>query len=94
MKEVYPDYAQRVKFYAVGSDPTETLESLESYRQGQAHPWPVAVGEGQVLRDLNVLVQSTKIAFDARGVIVYRSGYGQGGPEEWRQVFDMLNSSK
>jgi hypothetical protein len=93
MKEVYPDYSDRVDFYAVGSDPGESLERLEDYRQGQGYPWPVAVGEGELLRDLEVLVQSTKIAFDANGVITYRSGYGQGGPEEWRQVFEELAGS-
>jgi hypothetical protein len=90
MKEVYPDFAGSVDFYAVGSDPTESLERLESFRQGQEHPWPVATAEGSLLRDLEVLVQSTKIAMDSEGVIVYRSGYGQGGPEEWRRVFSEL----
>jgi FKBP-type peptidyl-prolyl cis-trans isomerase 2 len=93
MKEVYPDYTDRVAFYAVGSDPGESLERLEGYRQEQGHPWPVAVGEGSLLRELDVLVQSTKIAFDSDGVITYRAGYGQGDPEEWRRVFEELAGS-
>lgn len=94
MKEIYPDYAEEVAFYAVGSDPGESLERLESYRKQQGYPWPVATAQGNLLRDLNVLVQSTKVAFDSSGVIVYRAGYGQGGPQEWREVFDMLNSNR
>jgi FKBP-type peptidyl-prolyl cis-trans isomerase 2 len=94
MKEIYPDYADRVDFYAVGSDPGESLERLEDYQQGQNHPWPVAVGEGNLLRELDVLVQSTKIAFDSRGVITYRAGYGQGDPEQWRRVFEELAVSR
>jgi thiol-disulfide isomerase/thioredoxin len=93
MKEVYPDFAGSVDFYAVGSDPTEALERLESFRQGQGHPWPVATVQGTLLRDLEVLVQSTKVAINSEGVIVYRSGYGQGGPEEWRRVFAGLAES-
>lgn len=94
MKEVYPDFTNRVAFYAVGSDPGESLERLERYRQDQGYPWPVATGEGDILRDLDVLVQSTKIAFDANGVITYRDGYGRGDPEEWRRVFQELATSQ
>ena len=90
MKEVYPDYSGRVAFYAVGSDPTESLELLERFRQEQGYPWPVATPVGDLLRDFEVLVQSTKVAFDSHGVIVYRAGYGQGGLEEWRQGFEEL----
>ena len=43
-----------------------------------------------MLRDMKVLVQSTKIAIDAQGVIVYRDGYGRGGEDVWRQVFKDL----
>ena len=48
---------------------------------------------GTMLRDLKVLVQSTKIAVDSQGVIIYRDGYGQGDEETWRQVFQDLASS-
>ena len=54
------------------------------------HPWPVATAPGQVMADLGVTIQSTKIAFDSRGMITYREGMGQGNDEEWRQVFTEL----
>ncbi|MDA0734595.1 MAG: hypothetical protein O2909_09250 [Chloroflexi bacterium] len=92
MKNVYPEYADQVAFYAVGTDPNEAVERLEGYRQQQGYPWPVAVAQGAMLRDLNVLVQSTKVVFDSRGVQVYRAGFGQGGPDEWRKVFEDLAS--
>ena len=93
LKSIYPEYADRVDFYAVGSDPTESLKVLEAYRQQQGYPWPVAEAVGTTLRDLKVQVQSTKLAFDSQGVIVYRDGYGQGGPDRWRQVFQELAAS-
>ena len=94
MKQVYPQYADRVAFYAVGTDPSERLETLEAFRTNQEYPWPVAVGQGNMLRDLNILVQSSKVAFDSHGVIVYRDGYGRGGPDEWRQAFEELAASQ
>ena len=77
-------------FYAVGEDPTEPLERLEDYRLQQDYPWPVAEAGPGMLAYLRVLVQATKIAFDRQGIITYRDGYGGGGEETWRQVFDDL----
>ena len=39
---------------------------------------------------LDVTVQSTKIAIDADGVIVYRAGYGKGTGKGWISVFEKL----
>ena len=93
LKSIYPEFADRVDFYAVGSDPTQSVSVLDAYRQQQGYPWPVAEAVGTTLRDLKVQVQSTKLAFDSQGVIVYRDGYGQGGPDRWRQVFQELAAS-
>ena len=41
-----------------------------------------------MLEDFNVRIQSTKIAIDFNGVIIYRAGYGQGTIEEWISVFE------
>ena len=35
-------------------------------------------------------VQSTKIAIDADGVIVYRASYGKGTGKDWISVFEKL----
>jgi hypothetical protein len=88
MKDVHPDYADRVILYAVGASPVDSLEGLESFRQREGHPWPVAAPEGSMLRDLNVAIRSTKIAFDADGIITYRASFGDADAEEWRQVFE------
>ena len=80
-------------FYAIGTDPTEKLDKLEAYREREGHPWLVSEPTGTMLRDLQVLVQSTKIAVDSQGVVIYRDGYGQGDEETWRQVFRDLAES-
>jgi len=69
------------------------LDKLEAYREREGHPWLVAEPAGTMLKDLKVLVQSTKIAVDPQGVIIYRDGYGQGGEETWRRVFQDLAAS-
>ena len=90
MKEIWPDYADKVAFYAVGTDPSERIDKLEEYSVRQGYPWPVAqAGEG-MLAAFRVVQQSTKIAFDSNGTIVYRDGYGYGDDETWRRVFEEL----
>lgn len=90
MKELYPQYQDAVAFYSVSVDPSETIEELQAYRQQQGYPWPVATAGPRMLADLNVRVQSTKLAFGRDGVITYRDGYGKGNDERWRQVFEEL----
>ena len=87
MKDVYPEFAGRVDFYAIGLSPYESIEILEADRDKMGYPWPVAEIERGVLKDLGVLIQSTKIALDHQGIITYRAGYAAGGPSEWREVF-------
>ena len=90
MKEIYPEYADEVAFYVVGVDPSESIEELEAYSDSQGYPWPMAVHERDMLRKLNIRVQSSKVAVDRDGVIVYRDGYAQGSDETWRSVFEEL----
>lgn len=93
MKTIYPEYSGQVNFYAIAvSKNFDNLERLENYRERNGHPWPVAniADEQSALAELNVAYQSTKIAFDSRGIIIYRDGFGGGGTDTWRQVFTEL----
>ena len=92
MKEVYPAYADDVAFYAIGQDPNESLELMESYRRQQGYPWPIAETERQTLSTLRVLQQSTKIAVNSEGLITYRQAHG-GDPKVWKTVFEELAST-
>ncbi len=90
MKDVYPEFADQVDFYAVGQDPSESLKKMERYRQEQGYPWPVAKTDTSTLKKLRVLQSSTKVAVDDRGIIAYRAVHGGGDPETWRAVFTQL----
>lgn len=93
MKQVYPQYADKVDFYAVGVFPSEDIEVYEKFRLEKDYPWPVAVPKGGLLPDLRVTIQSTKIAFDGAGIITHRAGMADGTPETWHQVFSDLAAS-
>ena len=89
MRDIYPDYAEDVAFFAVGAHYgiIENIDTLEANREKNNYPWPVAAASPQILVDLGITLQSTKIAFDSTGTIVYRDEMGQGDDEEWRRVF-------
>ena len=93
MKDIYPQYSEDVDFYAIGVHPgiVEDIEVLETYRAERGHPWSVATAPSQVMADLGVTIQSTKIAFDSQGTIVYREGMGLGSDEEWHRIFTELS---
>ena len=74
-------------FYGVGFDPTETLDELESYRERNDFVYQAAVGVGRIIPTFNVRSQSTKVAMDGSGVIVYRAGKSGGSDADWRKVF-------
>ena len=89
LKDIYPEFAEQVTFYAVGQDPTETLDDLERTRRERGYPWPIAEPVDKMLIDLRVLQESTKIAFDSRGIIVYRK-LGGGDMDSMPGIFRKL----
>jgi hypothetical protein len=93
MKEIYPEFADSVDFYAIGQDPTEGIQELEDFRVKEGHPWPVATVSGEVLRNLRIVSQSTKVAVDHRGAITYRAGFGDGDGDKWQEVLADLASA-
>lgn len=79
-------------FYAIGIDPTEGLPLLEQYKKAQGYPWPMATASPGMLPDYHVITQSTKVAIDGSGVIIFRAGYGVESPDTWHEVFSQLAS--
>ena len=90
MKEIYPEYADEVAFYGIGVDPGESIELLEAYSDSQGYPWLMAIPNPDMLHKFNIQVQSSKVALDRNGVIVYRDGYAKGSDETWRSVFEEI----
>jgi thiol-disulfide isomerase/thioredoxin len=93
MMGVYPDFKDSVAFYAVGQDPSESIGELISAAENRGYSWPIASAGPGMLRDLNILSQSSKLAFDQNGEISYKAGYSQGDADTWRQVFEELVAS-
>ncbi len=49
---------------------------------------------GRIVPDFGITVQSSKVAMDGSGIIVYRAGKGGGNAATWRQVFADLAAGR
>ena len=91
IKEIQPRFATDVTFVPVDIGSGWDLKELQLFAQEKDYPWLVGLADRKVLEAFDVKVQSTKIAIDADGVIIYRAGYGKGTNEEWISVFEKLS---
>ena len=90
MKEIQPKFAEAVAFIAVDIGYSAKLADLRTFAEEKDYPWAVGQGNVNMLKAFGVTIQSTKIAVDADGIIVYRAGYGVGTSEEWARVFSTM----
>jgi len=90
LKDVYPRYADRVGFVAVGIDPTEGPDVLRAYAEENGYPWTVTLGEREVLERYGVVSTATKFAVDRQGIIAFQRGYGVIDAGGWEGVFEDL----
>ena len=93
LKDIYPEYADRVNFLALSYSPLLEVDHDQGVWQEEKWPWLTGEPMGTMARDYRVVLSSTKIAFDSRGVIIYRAGFGESDDEEFRRVFAKLAAS-
>ena len=75
---------------AVGIDPTEGPDVLQSYRDAMGYPWTVTLGSRDVLERYGVTQTAVKYGIDRQGTIAFYRGYGVGDAAGWEAVFEDL----
>ena len=90
LKNVQPEYADRVKILAVNVDPLETDEEIASYRDAEGFPWPMTAAYPDVVKSYNVTRQAAYVAIDADGVVFSSVTYGRKDADDWRGLFEAL----
>jgi hypothetical protein len=83
-----------VAVYLVSYDTFQDVVKEEQHLREAGLTFPVAYPVGTMLRDYRIVIQGTKIAFDPRGVIIHRAGFGEGTEEDLRTVFQKLAASR
>ena len=93
LKNVHPEYSDRVGVVAIGIDPLETPERIRSYRDNEGFSWPMTPADGAVVKSFNVTRQAAYVTLDSNGVVVSSVKYGREDSDDWRAVFEGLLGS-
>ena len=93
LKEVHPEYADRVNFLAVGVDPGESAEKILSYKNAEGFTWPMTTADTEMLRAYGVTSQATHATLDSNGIILEGVTSGSHNADDWRSLFDGLLGS-
>ena len=89
MKDVHHNYRDTINVYVINVEKDRGLGELARLMEDESYPWPLASPSSDMLKDLSVVTQPTKIAFDRFGRIGYRSS-SPGDSELWPDVFEDL----
>ena len=90
MTALYPDFEADLTIVAVGFGSSQTVEALTSHQQDRGYAGTFAEGPDSMVRDFNVLTQSTKIGVTADGAIQFRERYGTSSSGVWRSRLQAL----
>ena len=93
LKEVHPEYADRVNVLAVGVDPGESAEKILDYKNSSGFTWPMTTADSAMLRAYGVTGQATYASLDSNSIILEGVTSGSHNADDWRKVFDGLLGS-
>jgi hypothetical protein len=93
LKPLYLPVKDKVGFYAVDIDPSETIDMVRQYPITTGYSWTYALGNVGMLQTLNVTSTDIKYVVDQNGVITYTAGYGVADVATWTNVLQALVST-
>ena len=93
LKDIYPDYADRVDFLAVDVDPNEGASKIAGYKLSEGFIWPMTTVDRDMLENYRVTRQATFATIGADGIIASSVASGSRSDDGWRQVFESLIDS-
>ena len=79
-----------MKVIAIGTDPSETADTVRSYRDNQGITYRMAAARTDIVRAYNITTQSSKVGVDRNGIVQVRSGPGTRGDDWWQNAFNTL----
>ena len=74
-------------------DVLATPEEVSDYGQRIGLTMPIAFMGALMPSDFKIKRQSTKVALDLNGIVVYRGGYGSGSLAEYEKILADLAAS-
>ncbi len=89
LKNIYPQYSDKVVFAAVSLDLFENQEVIKKYKDKRGFAGDFSQGNREILSDYNVISTTTKYAIDKNGIVQYR-GVGILSNQNWNILFSQL----
>ncbi len=86
LKELEPTFRDKLTVVLISFDGNEAKETLRQFFSSNGYTWTTGLGNQDVLSKYGVFTQSTKIALNADGVVVFRSGYGTLPKDQWQKA--------
>lgn len=90
LKEVYPDYKDRVDFVAISIDPTDDKETISKLAEERSLNFPLVEGTPQVMLDFGVNSQATTVGVNEDGYITFQKNKTILTAVEYRNLFEQL----
>ena len=93
LKDVRPEYTDRVGFLAVNVDPSESAEKILSFKEAEGFSWPMTTADPVMVKSYNVTRQAAYMTLDSNGIVLSSVIYGSETSEDWREIFEGLLGS-
>ena len=91
VKDIYPQYTDKVNFLAIDMDLKESEYQIASYKQRMNLPdIEFAAGKRSILADYNVVYTTTKY-FIGKDRTILTNGVGGIDQDAWHQVFQSMS---
>jgi len=89
LKDVYPNYSDKIEFLAIGLDQRENITVLSNWKQQNNFPVKLAVGTASILRDYAVTYTTTRYIISPEGIILSKNT-GSQSASAWQSIFESL----
>ena len=93
LRNVHPEYADRVNVLAVNVDPGESAEKILNYKNSEGFTWPMTTADTDMLRAYGVTGQASYASVDSNSIIIDGVSSASNNADDWRKVFDGLLGS-
>ena len=92
LNEVHSLYRDQVHVLLIGVNGVSDWDAVEKFAAVTNYSGVPLVASAETLRAYDILSQSTKIALDGTGEVIFRKSYGNMTKGDWFDLLDELTS--
>ena len=93
LNDVHSSYGNEVYVLMVGVNAASDWEDVDNFAAITKYTGIPLLATKETLQTYGILSQSTKIALDGEGEIVFRKGYGGMAQSDWAELLNELTAS-